>query len=82
MNQAYATGDPKRARRLLDCLSHKLESAHPGAAASLREDGRDPDSDGAAPIRDAGTGTVLDQPDRSWRSRDYTASEKMARAEP
>ena len=26
--------------------------------------GRDPDSDGAAPIRDAGTGTVLDQLDR------------------
>jgi putative transposase len=37
MNQAYATRDPKRARRLLDHLAHKLESAHPGAAASLRE---------------------------------------------
>ena len=37
MNQAYATGDPKRARRLLENLAHKLESAHPGAAASLRE---------------------------------------------
>jgi putative transposase len=37
MNQAYATGDPKRAHRLLENLAHKLESAHPGAAASLRE---------------------------------------------
>jgi len=37
INQAYATGDPKRARRLLENLAHQLESAHPGAAASLRE---------------------------------------------
>jgi putative transposase len=37
INQAYATRDPKRARRLLENLAHKLESAHPGAAASLRE---------------------------------------------
>jgi putative transposase len=37
MNQAYTTRDPKRARRLLENLAHKLESAHPGAAASLRE---------------------------------------------
>jgi putative transposase len=37
MNQAYATGDPKRARRLLENLARKLESDHPGAAASLRE---------------------------------------------
>jgi hypothetical protein len=37
LNQAYATGDPKRAHRLLENLAHKLESAHPGAAASLRE---------------------------------------------
>jgi transposase-like protein len=37
MNQAYATRDPKRARRLLDNLARRLESAHPGAAASLRE---------------------------------------------
>jgi transposase-like protein len=37
INQAYTTGDPKRARRLLENLAHKLESTHPGAAASLRE---------------------------------------------
>ena len=37
MNQAYATGDPKRARRLLENLARRLESDHPGAAASLRE---------------------------------------------
>lgn len=37
MSQAYATGDPKRARRLLDNLARRLESDHPGAAASLRE---------------------------------------------
>jgi transposase-like protein len=37
MNQAYATRDPKRAGRLLENLADKLESAHPGAAASLRE---------------------------------------------
>jgi putative transposase len=37
INPAYATGDPKRARRLLENLAHKLEAAHPGAAASLRE---------------------------------------------
>jgi putative transposase len=37
MNQAYATRDPKRARRLLDNLARRLEHQHPGAAASLRE---------------------------------------------
>ena len=37
MNQAYATRDPKRARRLLDGLARRLEHQHPGAAASLRE---------------------------------------------
>jgi transposase-like protein len=37
MNQAYATRDPQRARRLLEHLARRLESAHPGAAASLRE---------------------------------------------
>jgi transposase-like protein len=37
MNQAYATGDRKRARRLLENLARRLESDHPGAAASLRE---------------------------------------------
>jgi putative transposase len=37
MNQAYATRDPKRARRLLENLARRLESAHPGAAGSLRE---------------------------------------------
>jgi putative transposase len=37
MNQAYACRDPKRARRLLENLARKLDSAHPGAAASLRE---------------------------------------------
>jgi transposase-like protein len=36
-NQAYASRDPKRAHRLLEHLAHKLESAHPGSAASLRE---------------------------------------------
>ena len=33
MNQAYATRDPKRARRLLENLARVLESAPPGAAA-------------------------------------------------
>jgi putative transposase len=37
MNQAYATRDGKRARRLLDNLARRLEHQHPGAAASLRE---------------------------------------------
>ena len=37
MNQAYATRDPKRARRLLENLARRLDSAHPGAAGSLRE---------------------------------------------
>lgn len=37
MSQAYATRDPKRARRLLENLARRLESDHPGAAASLRE---------------------------------------------
>ena len=37
MNQAYATRDAKRARRLLDNLARRLEDQHPGAAASLRE---------------------------------------------
>lgn len=42
MNQAYATRDPKRARRLLDNLARRLESAHPGAAASLPRGWRKP----------------------------------------
>jgi hypothetical protein len=33
MNQAYATRDAKRARRLLDNLARRLEHQHPGAAA-------------------------------------------------
>jgi transposase-like protein len=37
MNQAYATREAKRARRLLDNLARRLEHQHPGAAASLRE---------------------------------------------
>jgi len=37
MNQAYATRDAQRARRLLDNLARRLEDQHPGAAASLRE---------------------------------------------
>jgi len=37
MNQAYATRDPNRARRLIENLARRLESAHPGAAGSLRE---------------------------------------------
>ena len=37
MNQAYATRDPKRTRRLLEGLARRLEHQHPGAAASLRE---------------------------------------------
>ena len=37
MNQAYATRDTKRARRLLKGLARRLEHQHPGAASSLRE---------------------------------------------
>src|SRR5271166_563582 len=37
MNQAYATRDAGRARRLLDNLARRLEHQHPGATASLRE---------------------------------------------
>ena len=37
MSQAYASGDPKRARQLLENLARSLEREHPGAAASLRE---------------------------------------------
>jgi putative transposase len=37
MSQAYTSGDPKRARQLLENLERSLERGHPGAAASLRE---------------------------------------------
>jgi len=37
MSQAYTSGDPKRARHLLENLARSLEHEHPGAAASLRE---------------------------------------------
>ena len=37
MSQAYATRDPKRARRLLENLARRLDPDYPGAAASLRE---------------------------------------------
>lgn len=37
MSQAYATRDPRRARRLLENLARRLEPEYPGAAGSLRE---------------------------------------------
>ena len=37
MNQAYATRDPRRARRLLENLARRLEADYPSAAGSLRE---------------------------------------------
>jgi putative transposase len=37
MSQAYASGDVKRARQLLENLARSLERNHPSAAASLRE---------------------------------------------
>ena len=37
MNQAYQCRDAKRAKRQLEALAARLESEHPGAAASLRE---------------------------------------------
>ena len=37
LDQAYGTGDPKRARRLLENLARRLEPEYPGAAGSLRE---------------------------------------------
>ncbi len=37
MNQAYATREPRCARRLLENLARPLEHQHPGAAASVRE---------------------------------------------
>ncbi len=37
MNQAYECRDAKRAKRQLEALAARLESEHPGAAASLRE---------------------------------------------
>jgi transposase-like protein len=37
MSQAYATRDPKRARRLLENLARRLEPDYPSAAGSLRE---------------------------------------------
>jgi putative transposase len=37
MSQAYATRDPRRARRLLQNLARRLEPEYPGAAGSLRE---------------------------------------------
>jgi transposase-like protein len=37
MRQAYATRDPKRARRLLENLARRLEPNYPSAAGSLRE---------------------------------------------
>ncbi len=36
MRQAYASGDPKHARRLLENPARSLERNHPGAAAALR----------------------------------------------
>ena len=37
MNQAYECRDAKHAKRQLEALAARLESEHPGAAASLRE---------------------------------------------
>lgn len=37
MSEAYASGEAKRARQLLENLARGLERNHPGAAASLRE---------------------------------------------
>ena len=65
MNQAYATRDPKRARRLLDDLARRLEHQHPGAASSLRE-GLEETLTVMRPgtARESRTGAVLHQPDR------------------
>jgi transposase-like protein len=65
MNQAYATRDPKRARRLLETLARRLEHPHPGAAASLREGfGRNPKHDVPGITRKPRMGVVIHQPDR------------------
>jgi hypothetical protein len=37
MSQAYASGEAKRARQLLENLARGLERSHPGAADSLHE---------------------------------------------
>ena len=65
MSQGYASGDPKRARQLLENLARGLERNHPGAAAALREGTRrDADHNAACAARKFGAGAVLDQPDR------------------
>jgi putative transposase len=37
MSQAYASGDVKRARQLLEKLARSLDRSHPNTAVSLRE---------------------------------------------
>jgi len=37
ISAAYQSGDPARARRMLEALARQLEKKHPSAAASLRE---------------------------------------------
>jgi transposase-like protein len=64
MNQAYASGDPKRARQLLENLARSLERNHPGAAASLREGLDETLTATRLELSESGAGAVLDQPDR------------------
>ena len=65
MNQAYATRDPKRARRLLEksCTSPGVCAPRRGGLPA-RGAGGDPYRDAPGSARKPGTGAVVDQPDR------------------
>ena len=82
MNQAYATRDASRARRLLDNLARRLEHQHPGAAASLREGLEETLTVMRLGLtRESRTGAVLHQPDRESvqpGARDRTAGQTLA----
>ena len=82
MNQAYATRDAGRARRLLDNLARRLRaSASRRRRLAARGTGRNSDGDALGAARESRTGAVLHQLDRESvqpGARDRTPGQTLA----
>ena len=83
MNQAYASRDPEARPPAAGASRAQVGIRSSGIRGFLAGGiGRDPDRDGSAPVRGAGTGPVLHQPDREPvqpGARDRAAGQTLAR---
>jgi putative transposase len=68
MRTAYHAASALDAQAQLEALARELDKTHPGAAASLREGGRDTEYLAAERPTDPGPHAALDQPDRYLES--------------